>query len=74
LPVAFSGGNGLKRSPLRARHMFDMTAIVSAERIDVNHDVFASVHAGELCFLEVRDHPNVIGLGHEHQGLSRLDA
>src|SRR6266849_8315558 len=57
----------------RARHMLDITALIPAERIDVNCDGLASVHAGELCFLEVRDHPDVIGLGHEHQSLSWLD-
>ncbi len=47
--------------------------IIVAECIDVDRDRFAPVHTGQLRFLEICGHPDVIGLGHEQQDLSGLD-
>ena len=32
------------------------------------------MHSGQLRFFEIRRHPDLVGFGYEHQGLSRLDA
>src|SRR5260370_28560282 len=54
------------------RHVLHVTAIGSPKRIDVNGHALTAMHAGELRLLEVRDHPDVVGLGYEHQRLPWL--
>src|SRR5580704_2107251 len=55
----------------RTGHMLDTTAIVAPEGIDMNRYLFPAMHAGELGLLKIRGHPDIVGLGHEHQGLAR---
>jgi hypothetical protein len=57
-----------------ARQILYVALIIAAEGIDVNSDFLATMHPGELRFLEVRDYPYIVGLGHEHQGLPGLDS
>ncbi len=40
----------------------------------MNSSFLAAMHPRELRLLEVRGHPYLVGLGHEHQGLSRFDS
>src|ERR1700730_11044776 len=60
--------------PAGAWRVLDVAPIVTTERIDVNCYLLAPMHTGELRFLEVGGYPDLIGLGHEHQGLSRLNS
>src|SRR5258708_34108990 len=53
-------------------HVFDVTAVVSTEGIDVDRDPFAMMHPGQLRFFEIRRHPDFVGFGSEHQGRYRL--
>ena len=67
------GWQQAKAIAARARHVLDVTVIVPAEGVNVDRDPLAALHMGELRFFKIRGHPDVIGLGPEHQGLSGLD-
>src|SRR5579885_2389398 len=54
----------------RARQVSNVAAVVAAERIDVDGDLLAAMHAGELCLLEVCGHPDLVGFRYEHQRLA----
>lgn len=54
------GGQQAVAIATRTGHVFDVTAVVSAEGIDVDRDPFVMMHSGKLRFLEIRRDPNVL--------------
>src|ERR1700722_3275916 len=67
------GRQQAKAIAARTREILDVALIVTPESVDANRDALARVHLRELGFLKVRSYPDVIGLGHKHEGLARFD-
>src|SRR6266851_3337288 len=68
------GGQEAEAIATRARQIPDIAIVVAAEGVDVDGDLLATMHPRELRLLEIRGHPDLVGLSHEHQRLSRFDS
>src|ERR1700683_413834 len=57
----------------RTRQVPDVALVVAAEGINVDADSLTTMHSRELRLLEISGHPDLVGLGTEHQRLSGFD-
>src|SRR5512146_1965727 len=74
VPGRVLGGQKTEAVAAGAGQISDIASVVAAESVDMDSDLLAAMHARELGLLEVGCHPDLIGLGHEHQGLPGLDS
>src|SRR5260370_10052616 len=68
------GGQQAEAIAARAGQIPDVTRVAAAEGVNVDCDFLAATHPRELRLLEVRSHPNLVGLGPEHQRLTGFDS
>src|SRR6266851_7146797 len=68
------GGQEAEAIAARARQVPDIAIVVAAEGVDVDGDLLATMHPRELRLFEIRGHPDLVRLSHEHQRLSGFDS